>query len=149
MKRFGQEAGLAAIILAASLALAAVTPFQVTGGKIWGVGSATLPIALAVSIALLAACRLVEVLRHPPRTESDGAAMWPVWVMALGLIAYVALLPWLGFYLATMFLIAGLARLFGEARLPMILGLALVVPAALLIFFERFMIILLPAAAWN
>ncbi|MCW5729306.1 MAG: tripartite tricarboxylate transporter TctB family protein [Alphaproteobacteria bacterium] len=149
MKRPSEEAGLAAILLAASLVLAAITPFQVTGGEIWGIGSATLPIALAVAIALLAAWLLVDALRNQRPAEEPRQRSWPIPVMTLGLVAYIAALPWLGFYLSTVLLVGGLARLFGEGRILAILVLALAVPAVLLVFFERFMIILLPAAAWN
>lgn len=149
MRKLGSETWLAAILLAASAILAVLAPGQVTGEPAQVVGPATLPVTLALAIAGLSFLMLLGSLRTPAtQSPGDGKPLWPVLVFSVGLALYVVLLPLLGFSLSTAVFLIGLCLLFGERRWRAVLPIAVLVPLALLMFFERFMIILLPGSPW-
>lgn len=149
MRKFGAETWLAATLFAASAVLAIITPGQVTGESERVVGPATLPLGLAVILALLSLLLLAGSVRRAPQPRGTLRSLAPVLVFTIGLGLYVAALPVLGYMLATVLLIVGLCLLFGERRWWAIAALAVLVPLALLLFFERFMIILLPGGLWT
>ena len=150
MRKLGSETWLAATLFAASAILAAFAPSQVTGEPSQVVGPATLPVTLALAIAALSFLMLLGSLRKAAAPlASDRKPIWPVMVFSVGLALYVILLPVLGFSLSTAIFLVGLCLLFGERRWRAILPIAVLIPLGLLMFFERFMIILLPGGPWS
>ena len=57
---------------------------------------------------------------------------------------YVALVPWIGIYVASMFLIAFFMRWLGRYNWPMVIGVSIPVMIATFIIFERFFLVPLP-----
>jgi hypothetical protein len=135
----------------------------------FGVGPLTLPTALAALLTGLGTMlALGAVRRRAPASEpapapspaeeagqadiADQAAearRWPgprvLALLVLGLV-YTAALPWLGYYVASVLFTGALAWLLGSRSPIMILLLMFLAPLALLMFFERFMNILLPSS---
>jgi len=150
MVRLGRDSWLAAALTAASLLLALITPGQVTGEPTQVVGPATLPVALALSIAGLSLALFLSSLRTPPAPEEkDDGRLWPVLALTALIALYVVALPLIGYSAVTGVLVVGLCFLFGERRWWIIAALAIGVPLALMVFFERFMVILLPGGPWT
>jgi hypothetical protein len=58
----------------------------------------------------------------------------------------LALMPWLGYLATTAVYVGGLALLYGSRRPRAVVAVMVLVTTGLLLFFERFMIVLLPAA---
>jgi hypothetical protein len=66
--------------------------------------------------------------------------------MVIWTAAFITALPWLGFLLSSGLFLVGANLLYGNRNPVSIVGLAVIVPALLYLFFEKFMIILLPAS---
>jgi putative tricarboxylic transport membrane protein len=120
------------------------------------VSATTLPTALAAFLAGLGAVLLAAAWRTrsravPPtsdgsvRTDSGGKIR--VLLLVAGTAAYIWLLPVLGYLACTMAYIGGIALLFGNRRPISVALLMLLIPLALMLFFEKFMIIPLPSAS--
>lgn len=62
-------------------------------------------------------------------------------------VLYLAALPWLGYLLTTSVFIGGLSYLFGNRSVVTIVLLMVITPVALHLFFERYMVILLPSGS--
>jgi hypothetical protein len=121
------------------------------------VSATTLPTALAAMMALLGAVMLFGAWREWRASAGTAPATLPpvdrsgvvrVLLLVGGTAAYIASLPWLGYLACTALYIAGVAWLFGNRRPLSLLLLMLLVPLVLMLFFEKFMIIPLPSAAW-
>ncbi|MCR8723170.1 tripartite tricarboxylate transporter TctB family protein [Frigidibacter sp. ROC022] len=149
--------GWAALVL---LGFCAVFLFDLLNSQATGayVTSVTMPIAIVVLMASMALVLLVgSVLRTgrtapKPRAESpSGRGLnWRVPAMVLWLVAYTAALPWVGYLLASGVFLVGAGMLYGNRRWTVLLASAVVLPGLLLLFFEKVMIVLLPAARlWN
>ena len=120
------------------------------------VSATTLPTALAAVMAVLGVLMLVGAWREWRKAaasipdEQDplerGGGM-RVLLLVGGTAAYIALLPWLGYLVCTGLYIGAVAWLFGNRRPLSLLLLMLLVPLALMLFFEKFMIIPLPSAS--
>lgn len=109
--------------------------------------------ALAAAMTLLALLILAFALTGRSSvpveaTEGDApaAGRWRVAALVGWTALDIALMPWFGYVPTTAVYIAGLAVLFGNRRVLSILALVVAVPIVLLLFFERFMIVLLPSA---
>ena len=71
-------------------------------------------------------------------------------MMVAWLVVYIAALPWLGYLVASGAFLIGAGLLYGNRRWWVLIGSAVVLPGLLLLFFEKVMIVLLPAARlWN
>lgn len=160
-KRSLDADGWTALVL---LGLCAVFLINLLGSEATGayVTSTTMPIAVVVVIAGLAVLLLAgSVLRmvrtalpHGAASTKDDAAPpfldWRVPTMVAWLVVYITALPWVGYLVASgaFLIVAGL--LYGNRRGWVLLCSAVVLPGVLLLFFEKVMIVLLPAARlWN
>ncbi|NOZ32677.1 MAG: tripartite tricarboxylate transporter TctB family protein [Alphaproteobacteria bacterium] len=120
------------------------------------VSTTTLPIALSASLIVLGSVLLVwSLLRpaasrpSPPDKVEDFGKYSPVVrvsvVVALT-IAYIAALPWFGYFLASGAYLGGLSLMYGNRKPLPILALMVGLPLVLMLFFEKYMIVLLPSA---
>jgi len=115
------------------------------------VKTTTFPMALAglmlaLSLMLLGAAL---VRRGEPPGEAVAAAPGAAARVAalFGFTAlYIAALPWTGYLLSSALYFGALSLLFGNRSAVSILVPMLVVPLALLLFFEKYMVVLLPSA---
>jgi hypothetical protein len=57
---------------------------------------------------------------------------------------YVAIVPWIGMYIASVFLIAVFMRWIGRYSWPMVVGISIPVMVATFIIFERWFLVPLP-----
>jgi hypothetical protein len=152
--RIDRELGLAVVLLAASLFFL-VHLVRAPASDAGFVTTTTVPTALSAVLAVLAALLLFGALVRPAGTSTsvagarlirpDRAGPWRVVVMVAGTGLYVALMPWLGYVASSALYIAGLAWLYGTRNWFAIAALAAAVPFLLMIFFERYMIVLLPS----
>lgn len=120
--------------------------------------STTMPIAVVIVMAGLALLLLAgSVMRMGETTPSQDTAAsddatsrkgldWRIPMMVGGLLVYIAALPWLGYLLASGAFLVGASLLYGNRNWWVLLCLAVVLPGVLLLFFEKVMIVLLPAA---
>jgi len=117
------------------------------------VKTTTFPMALAVLMLVLALALLGSALRgrarRVPRTRpAPGglAARARVALLVVFTALYIVALPWLG-YLASSAVYFGAASLaFGNRSALSIVIAMIAVPLALMLFFEKYMIVLLPSA---
>nr|WP_306265510.1 tripartite tricarboxylate transporter TctB family protein [Pararhizobium sp. IMCC3301] len=126
------------------------------------VTSTTMPIAVVVVMAGLAVLLLggsvLRMVRTAPQQEAASTTLaapapgldWRVPMMVAWLVVYIAALPWLGYLVASGAFLIGAGLLYGNRRWWVLIGSAVVLPGLLLLFFEKVMIVLLPAARlWN
>lgn len=123
------------------------------------VSANTLPTVLLIVMAVVGALMFAgawrEWRRAAPRaiaTPDDAAPSapgggWRVVLLVAATAAYIALLPLIGYYVCTALYFVAMALLFGNRRPIVVLLLMLLVPLALLLFFEKFMIIPLPSSS--
>ena len=116
------------------------------------VKATSFPIALsAIMLGLSSLLFTVTLLRRtakrraPPDPARRGAAVRVVVLFVLTVI-YVAALPWTGYLLTSALYFGALSLQFGNRQPVSILITMVVVPLALLLFFEKYMIVLLPSA---
>lgn len=117
------------------------------------VKNTTLPIALVVVLMLLAVVLLTESLlrpapagRAPAAAPVDVGGLARVVGMVVWIIAYIAALPWFGYLACSIAFLLGANLIYGNRNPVSIVAISVVVPVCLLLFFERFMIVLLPSA---
>jgi len=116
------------------------------------VTTTTFPIALVGTLLALALLLLIGSLWRrtaPPRKVDDPpppkAAARVATLFGLS-VAYVAALPWTGYLLSSALFFGALSLLFLNRRPLTIIGAMIVVPLALVLFFEKYMIVLLPSS---
>lgn len=122
------------------------------------VQSTTLPVVLAIALAALSLAllgwSLLQSVRRPPPprrlrsglTPATRSAALRVSSLIVLIVLYITALPWFGFLITTAVLIAGASLLYGNRRPLSIIGVMVFLPAGLLLFFEKYMIVLLPSA---
>ena len=114
------------------------------------VTTTTLPIALVILLAGLAAVLILTArvrLRRPDMGEpahGQTKGLARVAAMVVWIALYVGALPQLGYMAASIAFLIGASLLYGNRSWLVILVVAGLLPFALLLFFERFMIVLLP-----
>lgn len=144
------EAWLAAALAAVSLFFVVYLWTYPVGTPVFGVSANTLPMSMSVLLLLLAVLLLGEALlalkRSSPPVESDesGAIGGPA-ALFIVCVVYIVVLPWLGFLLSSAALVGATAWLFGNRRPVTLIALMVLAPFALSVFFEKAMIIFLPA----
>lgn len=120
----------------------------------------TLPIALTILLAALSVILLGWSLRRPAAVAarpappppdagpepSTGSIARRVILLVGATVLYIAALPWFGFLISTAAVIAATSVLYGNRRPVSIIGAMIVIPVVLLLFFEKYMIVLLPSA---
>jgi hypothetical protein len=117
------------------------------------VKTTTLPTALVFVLAFLSLVLLGGSLLRPAAPSlnvSTGAEMRAdllrVGAMITWTVAFIAALPLLGYLVSSVIFLIGANFLYGNRRLLSIVSVAVIVPVALLLFFEKFMIVLLPTS---
>ncbi|MDX1375406.1 MAG: tripartite tricarboxylate transporter TctB family protein [Burkholderiales bacterium] len=116
------------------------------------VKTTTFPMAIAALMLALAVLLLAGTLLHrarppvaPPEGGRGGARLRVALLFALTVL-YIAALPWTGYLLSSVLYFGAASLVFGNRR-PLSIVVAMVaVPLALLLFFEKYMIVLLPSA---
>lgn len=147
MARLGADGWTGLVLLAASgTCLAELLREDATGAY---VKTTTLPIALSLLLGGLALVLLGLSMRRRPAAPAEDApgpagALRALAVVA-GTAAYALAMPWIGYFAATALYIGALALLFGHRGWLVLGALMIAVPMALILFFEDYMIILLPA----
>lgn len=150
MTRLGGDgwAGLVLLLLS-GICLAELLQEDATGAF---VKTTTLPVALVLLLGALSLVLIAQSLRRPagaaakdaPSRAGAGRAV----AVVAGTALYALAMPWIGYFAATALYIAALAFLFGQRGPIVLAALMLLVPAALMLFFEKYMIILLPDGRW-
>jgi hypothetical protein len=145
------EAWLAAALAAVSLFFVVYLWTNPVGTPVFGVSANTLPLSMSILLLLLAVLLLGEALFalklssartvEPAETTNIGGPA----VLFIVCVVYIVALPWLGFLLSSAALIGVTAWLFGNRRPVTLIALMVLAPFALSIFFEKAMIIYLPA----
>jgi putative tricarboxylic transport membrane protein len=103
-----RERGIAAGLLGFALGYALLASGYTVSFVADPLGPRAAPFLLATLLVLLS----LWILAYPPQSEAASAAPHPRSMAAVvGLALYAALMPWLGFVLATALLTAALARL--------------------------------------
>lgn len=138
-----------------------LTELMGTEGSGAFVKTTTLPTAIVIVLAILAVLLLIGAMIRPaaapaePGAASDSSepvegddrpSIARVLFLLGSIAAYVAALPWFGYLLSSGLFLAGANLLYGNRNPVTILAAAIVAPIGLMLFFEKFMIILLPSA---
>jgi len=120
------------------------------------VKTTTLPVVLSLAIILLSLLLLGWSLWRPPGRPAEAPAanrdlkgLSPVVRVAIvtaQTIAYIAALPWFGYLLSSGLYFGGLSLMYGNRKPIPILVAMICVPLFLMLFFEKYMIVLLPSA---
>ncbi|MCZ6509422.1 MAG: tripartite tricarboxylate transporter TctB family protein [Alphaproteobacteria bacterium] len=117
------------------------------------VKTTTLPTALVVVLALLALILLGGSLLRPAARPADALAgaelrtgLIRVGTMIAWTTAFIFALPWFGYLASSAVFLVGANVLYGNRRPVSVIAIAVIVPVALLLFFEKFMIVLLPSS---
>ena len=116
------------------------------------VKTTTFPIALSgvmfvLALLLLGAALLRRAAAPAPSADpARRAAVARVVTLFVLTVLYIAALPWIGYLLSSALYFGVLSLLFGNRRPVSIVVAMVVVPLALMLFFEKYMIVLLPSA---
>ncbi len=158
MRRIPGDAWVSLVLLAAGIACLV---------ELWGAESSgaylkttSLPIGLAGILVALSLVLLSLSVRQravqPPEevteevTEDtapvDHRAAFRVVTVVVLTAAYIAALPWFGYLLSTGACLGVMALLYGTRAPVTIVGVMVGLPLLLQVFFEKYMIVLLPSA---
>ena len=118
------------------------------------VKTTTLPTALVIVLAILSLILLGgSLLRRPAARPADALAgaelrsgLIRVGAMIAWTAAFIFALPWFGYVVSSAVFLVGTNVLYGNRRPVLVIAIAVIVPLALLLFFEKFMIVLLPSS---
>lgn len=100
-----------------------------------------------VVCAVLLALALLHFVGAWLRRKADAGRFHPAPLWLFGLTAlYVVALPWTGYFLTSAIYFGAASLLFGNRQPVSIVVAMILVPLALLLFFEKYMVVLLPAA---
>ena len=130
------------------LALSAVLAWDASrlgsGGAYARIGPQTIPYAIAIGLAGLAAWTAIEAWRgdFPDREKQDKLPV--LWIVG-GLLAQMILIKFVGFSIATGVLFAMTARGFGRVSLPIALVSGILISALVWLVFARLLQLSLPA----
>lgn len=113
------------------------------------VKTTTFPMALAaVLLALALLLFAAALLRRPRRARApaDRGAMLRVALLFGLTVIYISALPWFGYLVSSAVYFGAASLVFGNRNaLSIVIGM-IAVPLALMLFFEKYMIVLLPSA---
>jgi len=151
--------GIAGLILLAISLVLLVQSFQLPSLPIVPVGPGFYP-AIVLSFMAAASALLVvqDVLQHRMRAPADADATprrnYRLVVIAFAIVgAYVALLPLLGFRVATILFVgalqAALDRPKSARQWAVLAAIAIGTAAVSYFVFERYLLVLLPRGAWT
>jgi hypothetical protein len=114
------------------------------------VKTTTFPMALAALLLVLALLMLGGALRdraRRPRRASGGyGAIARVALLLVFTVLYIVALPWFGYLLSSAVYFGVASLVFGNRHALTIVIAMITVPLALMLFFEKYMIVLLPSA---
>lgn len=114
------------------------------------VKTTTFPMALAALMLVLALVLLGATLRDRARRARPAPGGYGATVRVVLLVAFTALyigaLPWLGYLVSSAVYFGAASLAFGNRDALSIVIAMIVVPLALMLFFEKYMIVLLPSA---
>ncbi|MDH3739755.1 MAG: tripartite tricarboxylate transporter TctB family protein [Alphaproteobacteria bacterium] len=151
MRRVPADAWIALVLLVAcGFFLNDLLATEGTGAY---VQTTTLPSALVVVLALLSLILLGGSLLRPaaPASNVSPDAKSPTGLLRVGAMvawtaAFIFALPWFGYLASSAAFLIGANILYGNRRPVSVVAIAVVVPVVLLLFFEKFMIVLLPSS---
>jgi putative tricarboxylic transport membrane protein len=103
------------------------------------------PFYVGITILIASAVNFVQA-RAVPKAErfADWGQLGQVLSVVVPTAIYVAVVPWIGIYLSSILLIAYFMRRLGNYGWPMIGAVALGVPLATFLVFERWFLVPLP-----
>jgi hypothetical protein len=113
------------------------------------VKTTTFPTAVCALLLALAVLHFAGAWRRRTREPAAaGAGGAPARAAGLfGLtVLYIVALPWTGYFASSALYFGAASLLFGNRRPVSIVVAMIVVPLALLLFFEKYMVVLLPSA---
>jgi len=143
-----RDVATAAVFLALGAAAAAMTAALPERSLPNTPGPAFFPWVATVAMLALACVLLARGLTAPPQAgdmeETSPAGTAPMLALLGAFVAYIALLPRLGFLLASAPFIAGLTVLYGERRPAVVALTAVAATAALYVAFRHVFQIILP-----
>ena len=150
--------GIAGLILLAISLVLLVQSFQLPSLPIVPVGPGFYP-ALVLSFMAAASALLVvqDLMKRAPLVADAGATPrrdYRLVVIAFAIVgAYVALLPLLGFRVATVLFVGTLQAALGRPQTArqwiVLLAIALGTAAVSYVVFERYLLVLLPRGTWT
>ncbi|MDR7543009.1 MAG: tripartite tricarboxylate transporter TctB family protein [Armatimonadota bacterium] len=138
---------MALLLLAGSILLAQEALRLPVAWTTTGPGSGFFPLALSVGMAFNAALILIKSLRVPLNPGAPFipvAARRPLLIVSLPIVAVLALMNVLGIYLGGAIYLAGYMRLVGHHRWSQVALVAVGIPLALFLLFERWFLLPLP-----
>jgi hypothetical protein len=149
MQQGSRDIASGGVLLVLSVALYLAIPGQVetlTGDTLT---PASLPFAITGIIGVLSAVLLFQGIRTRRASASSGIAVETGGLLYVGativvMIAYAALIPWIGYIAATAAVLLLLALLFNNRNWKQILVMMVIAPPAIMIFFRYTMLVLLP-----
>lgn len=112
-----------------------------------GPGSGFFPLVLSIGMAFNAALVLIKSLRAPPAPGAPfipAAARRPLLIVSLPIVGVLVLMHSLGIYLGGALYLAGYMRFVGRHRWPEVILVAVLIPLALFLLFERWFLLPLP-----
>ncbi len=114
------------------------------------VKTTTLPTALVLVLIILSLVLLGGSLLRPaeqgPPVGQVRAGLLRVVAMLGWTAGFIAALPWFGYLMSSMVFLIGANLLYGNRKPIGMILVAVAVPLGLLLFFEKFMIVLLPSS---
>jgi len=149
--------GIAGLVLLAISLVLLVQSFQLPSLPIVPVGPGFYPAIVLSFMAGASALLVLQDLLKPRESPEAGGAPrrnYRLVVIAFAVVgAYVALLPLLGFRLATFLFVAALQAALGRPRTArdwsVLAAIALGTAAVSYFVFERYLLVLLPRGAWT
>ncbi len=152
----GAAVGLRAPELAVAALLAAIAIAVILDSLRVGVGwsdegprAGTFPFYLGASLGLASVwIAAAELLRKGPAVVfAHTGQLRSVWAISWPMVLFVAVIPWLGLYLAATLLIAGFMLRHGQHRRITVVSVSLAVPLVFYAVFERWFVVPLPKGA--
>ncbi len=103
------------------------------------------PFYVGVAIAIASVYNLYRAFEdRERRVFADWSQLRQVFSVILPTAIYVALIPWLGLYVASFLLIAGFMRWLGHYGWPKVIGVAAAIPLLAFVMFEKWFQVPLP-----
>lgn len=137
-----------AVAAASALSLWELARTPGTGAFVKTTTFPTAVCALLLALALLhflGAWRRRAAVRTATATVAGGSVARAAALFGLTVL-YIIALPWTGYFATSALYFGAASLLFGNRQPVSILAAMIVVPLALLLFFEKYMVVLLPAA---
>ena len=143
----GAETATALLLLAGAILLAREALRLPIAWTTTGPGSGFFPFVLSIGMAFNAALILIKSLRAPPAPNDPfipAAARRSLLIVSLPIVAVLALMNSLGIYLGGALYLAGYMRFVGRHRASEVALVAVLIPLALFLVFERWFLLPLP-----